>query len=457
MDFIDLEGEPQGLGVDYIHALNHMLGKRLIIVPGAWDDIYRRVKEKDGLDALMDITPRTKRKEWFNFTVPYVAIPHTVFAKKGGKYYSAPRDLNGATVAVEKGFYLGGVMRSGKWGNIKVVEYPSTSEALFAVSVGKADAYAGNQAVALYVITNELIPGLEPQCRLLPRGSINAIGVRKDWPILASILTKALKAMDRKEKNRIMAKWSSNTLQVAKSGKSKDGNKENVKSAPRKGYDWTIPGLGMKFVWLKKLNCWVGKYEVTNKEYEEYDSSHDSGHYRNHSLNGRHQPVVYVNYKDAMGFIKWLNEDEKKAGRLPTGYEYSLPTAKEWQAIVQCGDNRKYPWGNGWPPKYGNYHDKSGAGSWAKIQYYDDKYPVTCPVESSGKNDLGLYGVGGNAWEVTIKSASDSSFALWRGASWRFSGTGFMKGRCLFKSSSAGSPDGRLGDRGFRVVLAHRK
>jgi formylglycine-generating enzyme required for sulfatase activity len=53
----------------------------------------------------------------------------------------------------------------------------------------------------------------------------------------------------------------------------------------------------------------------------------------------------------------------------------------EWQTAAQCGDDREYPWGNGMPPKYGNYsvqETKGIAGS--MINNWQDDYAVTCPV-----------------------------------------------------------------------------
>ena len=127
--------------------------------------------------------------------------------------------------------------------------------------------------------------------------------------------------------------------------------------------------------------------------------------------------MVYVNFDDAVAYAKWLTERERKAGRLPKGYRYRLPTKDEWTAFAQCGDGREYPWGISWPPKYGNYSDSSSVSRY-KIDGYTDGHAVTCNVEQSGKNDWGLYGVGGNVWECTIVSGVNGRFDAWRGASW---------------------------------------
>lgn len=211
-----------------------------------------------------------------------------------------------------------------------------------------------------------------------------------------------------------------------------------------------IPDAGMEFVWVKALDCWVGKYEVTNEEYRKFKPKHDSKSFGKYSLNGDRQPAVYVNFDDASEYAKWLNQREQKANRLPAGYRYRLPTRQEWTAFSQCGDSRIYPWGDSMPPKYGNYSGQESASD-NKIEGYNDSFPVTCPVENSGRNEWGLYGVGGNVWECTVKSASDLTFDAWRGASWSYS-----IADCLTCTApGVSSPSYRIHGFGFRLVLGH--
>ena len=224
--------------------------------------------------------------------------------------------------------------------------------------------------------------------------------------------------------------------------------KQQLNSSPVSGKDWTIPDIGIEFVWIKALDCWVGKYEVTNGEYREFKPDHDSEEYKGKTLNDDRQPVVYVNYYDATAYAKWLTERERKAGRLPTGYDYCLPTTDKWMIFCQCGNNRKYPWGDEWPPKYGNYSGQESAAS-NKIDGYNDGFPVTCPVEKSGKNEWGLYGVGGNALEYTSKRIDadlyrDSS----RGGAWYFSSPDDLK------VTLGVSSDSRFDFAGFRLILS---
>lgn len=228
---------------------------------------------------------------------------------------------------------------------------------------------------------------------------------------------------------------------------------EEAAKGPAEGQAWTVPEVGMEFVWIAALKCWVGKYETTNGEYRKFQFDHDSVEVNGHRFKGDRQPVVLVNFDDANVYAAWLTKRERQAGRLPArGLHYRLPTKDEWMTFAQCGDDRTYPWGNNWPPKYGNYADRTAKGAftdWTVIAGYDDGFAVTCPVEKSGKNDWDLYGVGGNVWECTA-ARPDGEFDAWRGASWVYYGRVIL--RCDYRIACLAS--NRTYYNGFRLVLS---
>jgi ABC-type amino acid transport substrate-binding protein len=183
MDYVDSQGKPSGIGAGTIKAMNKRLQGALQIVPGPWDKLYDDVKSGK-IDALTGITPRPGREPYFNFTRPYLIVPHVIFTRKGAGRYRPLADLKGKTVGVEQGFFIVKVLHE-KYPDIRLKEFDSTKDAIYALSSGKTDAYVGNRAVALYLIKHELISNLQEQGSITETSSTNAIGVRKDWPILA--------------------------------------------------------------------------------------------------------------------------------------------------------------------------------------------------------------------------------------------------------------------------------
>jgi hypothetical protein len=221
-------------------------------------------------------------------------------------------------------------------------------------------------------------------------------------------------------------------------------------TGPELGLDYAFDlggGEKLELVWVGALNGWVGKYEVTNGQYRRFKSGHNSGEYKGHNLNGSEQPVVEVSFNDAEAYAKWLND--KFSAELPGGYRFGLPNKSQWMTYAQCGDGRKYPWGNSMPPKYGNYADSAAKGSfsWSAIDGYRDGHAVAAPVSSSGRNDWGLYGVGGNVWEWTTETSGSSRVV--RGASWG-NRIGYDL-RCERRRYDV--PSSRYYYIGFRVVL----
>ncbi len=85
------------------------------------------------------------------------------------------------------------------------------------------------------------------------------------------------------------------------------------------------------------------------------------------------------------------------------------------------------------------------------IDRHRDNAIVTCPVEHSGRNDWGLFGVGGNVWECTLRNDWLTEFDAWRGACW---GDGSqVRLRCDSRGDSR-APTRYNGLSGFRLLLS---
>lgn len=222
---------------------------------------------------------------------------------------------------------------------------------------------------------------------------------------------------------------------------------------PVEGQPWVTQTGQMEFVWVSPLRMWVGRFEVTNEDYQRKDPAHDSGVFRDLSLREPRQPVVRVNFDDTVAFAAWLTEQERAAGKLPEGWRYRLPSRLEAIDYTRAGLSAVYPWGEAWPPNRGNYGDETLGALFRDLQTisgYQDGFAVTAPVEASGENAWGLFGAGGNVWETTSKVAGGAEFGGWQGGGWDDHATSRLG--CEMTYGFLGNARGAVN--GFRLVLA---
>jgi PAS domain S-box-containing protein len=208
--FLRYDDTPQGISVDMLGEFNKLLGEKIKIVPGDWSELYTQAKEAK-IHALMDITPNKIREEFFLFSTPYTHIPHVIVSKAKQARFLSLSELDGKTVALEKDF-IANIYLKQNYPSIKIREYKNTTQALDALSREEVDAYVGNRSVVRYKILYEFFDDLKIDAvDSSIKGSILSIATSKKYPLLASILQKALNTIPPSQLNSIFAKYSSET------------------------------------------------------------------------------------------------------------------------------------------------------------------------------------------------------------------------------------------------------
>ena len=167
--------------------------------------------------------------------------------------------------------------------------------------------------------------------------------------------------------------------------------------------------------------------EVTNAQFRQFQSGHNSGHIEGNSLNQDHQPAVQVSWQQAAAFCNWLSKREglpqfyRESNGIITGYNsaatgYRLPSEAEWAWAARASGEKLllFPWGDTFPPTLvaENYADDTSAYVTGRVlNGYKDGYVVSAPVASLKPNQHRLYDMGGNVSEwvhdvYTIPSAN---------------------------------------------------
>lgn len=174
---------------------------------------------------------------------------------------------------------------------------------------------------------------------------------------------------------------------------------------------------------------------------------------------GETHPIVGVTFDEAEKFCVWLTDKERREGRIAANERYRLPRDWEWSVAAGMSEareripsendlsyDRTFPWGvQECPPRgAGNYGNELGA----------DEFRCTAPVGSFEPNLLGLYDMGGNAWEWCSDDYGVRGMGkVLRGASW----CNAYRDVLLSSFRLASRPDARVETHGFRCVLERQQ
>jgi len=147
-EFLDKAGRPAGFNVELTQALAEVMGMRVEIRLGAWDDM-RHALDSGAIDALEGISISEERSRILDCSMPHCIVRQSIFARRGSPAVSSLADLANKEVVVQRG----GIMHDHLVASgipVRLVLVDTHADALRLLASGKSDYAIVNTLTGLY-------------------------------------------------------------------------------------------------------------------------------------------------------------------------------------------------------------------------------------------------------------------------------------------------------------------
>ncbi len=201
------EDGPQGISVEYLRLICEGFKIDCIFFTDMpWSEATQRIKTGDGVDLLLTIKPTPEREKFIVFTHDYLQLPWVIFSRNDSPIITKINDLIGRTLSVEKGFVMKKLLEK-EYPGIKLEIVPNSKAAMEALAKGVVDAYIGNLTIGTYLINKWGYNNVKVAAPTPFGDHEQAMGVRPDWPELASLIDKFILAMTPQERAIVESRW----------------------------------------------------------------------------------------------------------------------------------------------------------------------------------------------------------------------------------------------------------
>lgn len=155
-DFIDGQGQSQGMIADYVELIASRLQvslKRMEKEDGSrlsWAQILKAAQNRQ-IDCVAGLVKTTERASYLDFTRPYLDFPYVLVVDRNNDISKKVSDFNGQKVAVVDAYSISKQLRM-QYPELIYVPVENPLEGLQAVAFGRAAGYVVNAAYASYHI-----------------------------------------------------------------------------------------------------------------------------------------------------------------------------------------------------------------------------------------------------------------------------------------------------------------
>jgi len=205
LEGIDAEGHYTGLGADYFALLQEQLPVPIRMVPtSSWMETLEKA-QTGACDLLSMVTPTDRRREYLNFTRPYLHLPIVVATRGEEIFIENVRQMSGRRLGSTRGYAVTENFRR-RYPAMDLVETETVAEGIRKVQTGEIYGFIGTVAAIGEAIRTQGVSDVKISGRVNMTLDLG-VGVRKDDPLLRDILDRAIAVLGVGEGQRLYNRW----------------------------------------------------------------------------------------------------------------------------------------------------------------------------------------------------------------------------------------------------------
>ena len=203
--YLDSDNKLKGVSAEILTLVQKKTGLNFQFTKSeTWSQVIDSIKQKK-IKLVLATIETPEREPFADFSEPYYISKMAIITGPNFSFIQEFSELYGKTIAVPKGYYTEDFLKSNHPEiNIKIVN--TREEAFSAVFNGEADGYLGGLGVSIYLMNNSPFPTLKISGTFDVVSEMKFMIAKGNEP-LVSIINKALKAIDPKEKQQIIDNW----------------------------------------------------------------------------------------------------------------------------------------------------------------------------------------------------------------------------------------------------------
>ncbi|MBU3015917.1 transporter substrate-binding domain-containing protein [Poseidonibacter lekithochrous] len=198
-------GKKVGFTQDLIDIISNESGLKFDKIGGPWPEVYKLFQDGK-VDVITEISYRKSREIFTNFSDPYYEVPIGVFTRKDFGTYRSLDDLNNKKIGVIKNTYITEIFKKEK---LDFVEFDNANERFRSLDNGEIDVVLSN-ALNMHKVEELMLSNIKLAGTFVHPDTKKEdlrFGVRKENPLLSSIINKTLNSISFSVMSKLKENW----------------------------------------------------------------------------------------------------------------------------------------------------------------------------------------------------------------------------------------------------------